>query len=193
MRCRNCNTKVEKGQKFCTSCGQPIHKNFSACDFIIAITLCCIIGWFFLNVQLDKIEEREREIAMTEQQFSGECPIEVVAKVEDNLIGYPELRCTIKNNTDKDIIAYKLYFVPKDVYGEERINWKTTNKLVNDDLLKAGTSSKGSWALLDNLIKKGDLYVYSVTFDDGTSWGDKDAYSTDILKYGKSISVSFEK
>lgn len=193
MRCRNCYAKAEKGQKFCTSCGQPIQRQLSIYEVVIAIALCCIIGWLGLTIQIDKMDERERKSAMEKQLFSEECPIEITAKVEDNLIGYPELRCVVKNNTDKDIIAYKVYFVPKDVYGEELINWKITNKLVSDDLLEARASSKDSWALLDNLIKKGDLYVYSVTFDDGTSWGNKDAYSTDILKYGKNMPVSFEK
>lgn len=193
MRCRYCYTKATKGQKYCTACGKPMQRGLAIYEAIIAIVLCSIVGWFCLTIQIEEMEESERAEAITKQQFSEECPIEVTAKVEDNLIGYPMLRCAVKNNSDKDIIAYELYFVPKDVYGEERTNWKVTNKLVSDSLLKAGTSEKASWSLLDELIKKGDLYVYSVTFDDGTSWGDKDAYRTNILKYGKNMSVSFEK
>lgn len=193
MKCKHCNSKVEKGQKFCTVCGNPIQKNTFLCDLIIAIVLCSIIGWLFLMAQCEKMEEYERQKAIVAQQFSEECPLEMTAMVKDNIIGYPELKCTIKNNTGKDVIAYKMYFIPRDVYGEERNNWQVTNRLTSDDLLKAGASDKGTWSLLDNHIKKGDLYIYSVTFDDGTSWGDRDAIRSYILEYGTSVPVSFEK
>ena len=115
------------------------------------------------------------------------------AKVKDNIIDYPELRCNIKNKTGKDIIAYELYFVRKDVYDEEVNSIFTSKKLGGNDMLKANKSRDVKWSILDREVKKGDLYVYSVTFDDGSSWRDKDIYSKKIKEYGVQIPVSFVK
>ena len=60
-------------------------------------------------------------------------------------------------------------------------------------MLKANKSRDVKWSILDREVKKGDLYVYSVTFDDGSSWGDKDIYSKKIKEYGVQIPVSFVK
>lgn len=194
MKCKSCGANLAKGQKFCCNCGKKVQRvSSTAIATIIAIVLWSLVGIVFIDDCNKKWEEQERQEKIEQQKFAEECPIEVVAKVKDNIIGYPELSCNIKNKTSKDIIAYELYFVPKDVYDEEVNSIFASRKLYDNDVLKAGKSREAKWGMLDKQVKKGDLYVYSVTFDDGSSWGDKDIYSKKIKEYGAQIPVSFVK
>lgn len=124
-------------------------------------------------------------------EFAQECPVSVSASMYDNIIGMPELECNIKNLTDREIAAVKLYFAPKDVYGEELEGIFTTNHLYTDNPIAAGSSANRSWQLLDSEVKSGDVYVYSVYFTDGTEWGDKEATTSIVKKHGQKISVSY--
>ncbi len=117
------------------------------------------------------------------EEFAGICPVGISSSMYDNIIGATEIKCTFKNNTGKEIAAIKLYFSPRNVYGEEVSTLFTTNELYTDDAIAAGESASKSWQLLDSDIKSGDLYVYSVYFSDGTEWGSKDASVSDIKKY----------
>lgn len=194
MKCKSCGTNLAKGQKFCRNCGKKVQRvSSTAIAIIIAIVLWSLVGIVYIDDCNKEWEEQERQEKIEQQKFAEECPIEVVAKVKDNIIDYPELRCNIKNKTNKDIIAYELYFVPKDVYDEEVNSIFTSKKLGGNDMLKANKSRDVKWSILDREVKKGDLYVYSVTFDDGSSWGDKDIYSKKIKEYGVQIPVSFVK
>ena len=194
MKCKSCGTNLAKRQKFCRNCGKKVQRvSSSAIAIIIAIVLWSLVGIVYIDDCNKEWEEQERQEKIEQQKFAEECPIEVVAKVKDNIIDYPELRCNIKNKTGKDIIAYELYFVPKDVYDEEVNSIFTSKKLGGNDMLKANKSRDVKWSMLDREVKKGDLYVYSVTFDDGSSWGDKDIYSKKIKEYGVQIPISFVK
>ena len=194
MRCKKCGITLEKGQKFCRNCGQKSQKvSSTVVSTVIVIIFCTLVGAIYVDDCTKKWAEQERQEKIEQQKFLEECPIEVVAKVKDNIIDYPELRCSIKNKTNKDIIAYELYFVPKDVYDEEVSSVFASRKLGDNDVLKAGKSREAKWSMLDREVKKGDLYVYSVTFDDGSSWGDKDVYTKKIKEYGMQIPVSFAK
>lgn len=194
MKCKNCGTNLAKGQKFCRNCGKKVQRvSSTAIAIIIAIVLWSLVGIVYIDDCNKEWEEQERQEKIEQQKFAEECPIEVVAKVKDNIIDYPELRCNIKNKTSKDIIAYELYFVPKDVYDEEVNSIFTSKKLGGNDMLKANKSRDVKWSILDREVKKGDLYVYSVTFDDGSSWGERDIYVKEVKKYGTQIPVSFVK
>lgn len=125
------------------------------------------------------------------EEFADMCPVEVSSSMYDNIIGVPEIKCTFKNGTDKEIAAIKLYFSPRDVYGADVSTIFTTNELYTDDPIAAGGSSSRSWQLLDSEIKSGDVFIYSVYFSDGTEWGDKDASVSDIKKYGYKISTKY--
>lgn len=125
------------------------------------------------------------------EEFVDTCPVEVSSSMYDNIIGVPEVKCTFKNNTDKEIAAIKLYFLPRDVYGADVNTIFTTNELYTDNPITAGGSSSRSWQLLDEEIKSGDVYVYSVYFSDGTEWGNKEASVSDIKKYAYKISAKY--
>lgn len=123
-------------------------------------------------------------------EFAGDCPISLSATVKDNIIGMPELTCHFKNLTDKEIAAIKLYFDPQDVYGKAVDTVFTTHELYTDEAIAANGSCSRSWQLLDQEIKSGEVYLYSVYFADGTEWGNKDASVSHIKKYGIKISVN---
>lgn len=124
------------------------------------------------------------------QRFAEPCPVSVTADVSDNIINFPELHCNITNLTDATITAVQLYFVPVDVYGEESDDLFSINKLYTDTPISPGSSDQCSWQLLDQSVKKGTVYVYSVYFEDGTEWGNKDEVVSEIKKYGYRVEVS---
>lgn len=125
------------------------------------------------------------------KEFDSNFPITVSGTMYDNIIGVPEISINIKNQTDKNISAIQLYLDPKNVYGETVSNILTTNKLYTDNTIGAGESCEKAWQLLDSEIKSGNVYVYSVYFEDGTEWGNKDASVSDIKKYGYCLQVKY--
>lgn len=161
--------------------------------FVVIICLSIISSNFSqtnkTDVEKTVVEEKVKNEVPVE--FSGECPVEASGSIYDNIIGIPELSCSIKNNTNKEISAVKLYFSPKDVYGEELSGIFSTNYLFTDDPISANGSTKRSWQMLDDEIRSGDVYIYSVYFADGTEWGSKDATVNNLKKYGYKIEVSY--
>jgi hypothetical protein len=66
----------------------------------------------------------------------------------------------------------------------------TSNRLYTDEKIGGNKSVTRSWQLLDNNVKSGTVYAYSVYFNDGTEWGNKDASIGTIEKYCEKIIVS---
>lgn len=124
-------------------------------------------------------------------EFSEACPVSISGSVSDNIIGYPELRCSFKNNTDKEISAIQLYFVPRDVYGEEVDGIFAQNRLKTDSPIEPNGSDSLYWQMLDHNVTSGELYLYSVYFADGTEWGDRNASVSKIKEYGLQIQVGY--
>ena len=89
----------------------------------------------------------------------------------------------------KEISAVKFYFVPLDVYGEEIKGWTSQNYLYSDTAIPAGGSDSFEYQFIEDSVKKGKLYLYSVYFADGTEWGNKDATKSTILNNGLCITV----
>jgi len=118
-------------------------------------------------------------------EFAKEFPITVSPSMYENIIGFPEIKCHISNNTDKEIAAIQLYLLPKDVYGEEVHSIFVTNRLQCDTTIPANGAETFAWQMVEDSIKSGDLYVYSVYFSDGTEWGDRNASISTIKKYAK--------
>ena len=133
-------------------------------------------------------ETQEPEIPI---EFLNECPISISASMYDNIIGFPELKCNIKNNSDKEILAVQLYFVPKNVYGEESDSIFSQNELQYDTPISANGTDTAVWQMLDQSVKSGDLYIYSVYFSDGTEWGNRNASKSEIKKHAMRMNVSY--
>ncbi len=168
-------------------------KNISLIFTITVVVIICFSILFGGNSETEnstELPQAEVEDSMLEE-FAQLCPVEISSSMYDNIIGVPEIKCTFKNNTDKEIAAIKMYFLPKDVYGEEVNTVFTTHELYTDDPIAAGGSCSKNWQLIDSNIKSGDIYVYSVYFSDGTEWGDKDASVSDIKKYAYKIHTKY--
>ncbi len=158
------------------------------------VVLCVmIIGSNFGNTDSDSIAGvvPTEEVSRVPQEFSGDFPISVHGRMYDNIIGMPELSISLSNITEKNISAIKIYFSPTDVYGAEVSGIFTTNHLYTDNTILAGTTVSKAWQMLDSSIKAGDVYVYSIYFEDGTEWGNKDAATSDIKKYGYKFKVKY--
>ncbi len=204
MICKNCGKEVDDKAVICVNCGyslkpkKPIFKKWWFW-VIVVILFFGIIGAAASSgdestntgsssvSSASVISQESKPVVPVE--FSGECPIEASASVADNIIGVPELTCNIKNKTDKEIAAVQLYFIPLDVYGKEINSFLTTNKLYTDNTISAKGSVSRSWQMLDQEVKSGNLYIYSVYFTDGSEWGDKDASLSKIKKYGIEITA----
>lgn len=124
-------------------------------------------------------------------EFRDDCPVAIKTKMYDNIIGVPELSCNVTNNSNKEISAIKIYFSPKDVYGEAVNSIFAPSQLYTDEPILAQSSVTKTWQLLDTSIKSGDLYIYSVYFSDGSEWGNKDAATSDIKKYGYKLETKY--
>ncbi|MBE6605410.1 MAG: SHOCT domain-containing protein [Ruminococcaceae bacterium] len=168
--------------------------NFGLIIGIICVFLiCCII----VSTNTDTVDNQNDQtqetliIQQTPEEFSSEIPISLSGKMYDNIIGVPELSLSITNNTDKNISAIKLYFSPRDVYGEDVTGIFVTNELYTDTTISARSSTTKAWQLLESTIKSGDVYVYSIYFEDGTEWGNKTAALSDIKKYGYKLKVKY--
>lgn len=133
----------------------------------------------------------DNEIDSTAEKYAQPLPVSISAYLSDNMLGMPVLNCTFTNNTDKEIAAIKLYFDPVDVYGEKVSTIFTSNDLLTDTYISAGTSHSASWQMLDEEIKSGDVYVYSVYFTDGSEWGNKDASTREIKNYSYKTSAEY--
>ena len=129
-------------------------------------------------------------------RFSGDCGISATAHLKsDEFINHPHLCISVKNVSAKNIAAIQFYAVPYDVYGKDlSSSLFSQKKLHTDDLIPAGGSENLNYGpFINQQMKSVKLYVYSVYFDDGSEWGDKDATRSEILKYGKQIEATFEK
>ncbi len=130
------------------------------------------------------------------QEFTGECGITASAHLQsDRYINHPHLSIAIRNVSGKNIAAIQFLAVPYDVYGENLSSaFFAQERLRTDDLIPAGRSKELNYGpFLDQRMKSVKLYVYSVYFEDGTEWGDKDATRSMILRYGKPIEATFER
>lgn len=126
------------------------------------------------------------------QSFSGDSGVTASASIGKDIIGHPQITIKIKNNTEKEIAALLFYAIPYNVYGEEVKSFLVTKRLFSDDPLASGKSDTRFWQLLDTKVKTVKLYLFSVYFEDGTQWGDKEADREDIIAKGQSITVTKE-
>lgn len=160
----------------------------------VAVVVAICIGIISGNTSETPKENNvatEVQTSNVPSEFEEACPVDVTASIYDNIIGVPELKCNFKNLKEKEIAAIKLYFEPRDVYGESINSIFMTNQLQTDETIAALASASCAWQLLDDAVKSGDLYVYSVYFSDGSEWGNKDAAQSEAKKYGLKISAKY--
>lgn len=161
--------------------------------FIVVVICISIMSSFFTDNSSEKntnspVSSSKKAIP---EEFSSDFPLDVKASLYDNILGFPELKCEIKNNSSKDIAAIKFYFEPRNVYDEKTENIFTTKKLDTDNSILSGETVQLTWQLLDQHIKSGDLYIYSIYFSDGTEWGDKTASESILKEHGFKLDATY--
>ena len=209
--CKNCGKVIDDKAVICVNCGAsaktkiPIYKKWWFWLIIIFIFIGTVTSDNSNNnpnsttdnisvTDISSKPEINDNKPVTEsipQEFSEACPVSVSADIYDNIIGVPELELNIKNNTEKEIAAIQIYFLPQDVYGDDVDTLFTTNKLYTDTPIGAGKSSSSSWQMLDQNVKSGTVYIYSVYFSDETEWGDRNASVSKIKKYAMQLEASY--
>ena len=145
------------------------------------------------------IETRIRQTSVPPpipSSYSGNCGIEATAHLASHqYINHPHLRISVRNVSGKGIAAIKFYAIPYDVYGEDiSSSIFSQNRLQTDDLIPAGRKKVLNYGpFMNQSMKSVKLYVYSIYFEDGSEWGDREATRQEILKYGKLIEATFQK
>ena len=215
MYCTKCGKEISQHQAFCPHCGQipsqigvtqqPTGRSGNkGCGVGLAVLIVLGIGAIGSAISNTAKDNAPQSSADTPQNavintpnsnFAGECGIEASAHMKsNNYINHPELTINVKNVSGKDIAAIKFLAVPYDVYGEEIHSFATQERLHTDDRIRAGSQKQLLYGpfLLSN-IKSVKLYVYSVYYTDGSSWGDRDATRSQILRHAKRIEATFEQ
>ncbi len=199
MYCKNCGKEIADKAVVCTNCGCAVKPKKSKKKLILIIVAVFVVLMIAIGSSgtettdgtdaTDGSAESKVTETTVPEEFSGKKPVSFSATVEDNIIGVPEVKIHTENKTEKDIAAIQYYFIGYDVYGEETETIFTSNRLSDDEGIKAKGSSTRAWQLLDDGVKTGELYLYSVYFADGSEWGDKEASVTNIKKYGLKVNV----
>ena len=200
-KCDTCGAEIAESAKRCPACGaknkKPIYKRvwFWGC---VVIAMLCVAGGAIgsegntkeKTVQPVSSEAVVKEDVSEKDSFQGECGIKASAHMGKSMINYPELQISVANKTKKEISAIKFYAVPYDVYGDEFKGWTSQKYLYTNDPIAAGKSTTLTYQLIEDSVKTVKLYVYRVYYADGTEWGDKDAFESEILEKGVPINVT---
>ena len=207
ISCKTCGAEIAASAKTCPHCGakniKPIFKKWWF--WVIIVIFIGAIGSSggssssgtststsgSTGQATTSGKEQQTTVSTNEKLsvFSGDCGISATAEMGNDIIGQPTVSVSITNTTSKNISAIKFYAVPLDVYGEELKGVFATNRLDTDDTIAAGKSDMRTWQFLEDDVKTVKLYVYSVYFEDGTEWGDREATKSVILKNALEIEV----
>ncbi len=194
--CKNCGKEIDKNAIVCVHCGCHVKTKKAILKkwWFWVIVVVAVIGIAAgsagdTGTSPTVGNQVEQSESKGEDNFGGDCGISVTAEMGSSIIGMPTLNVSISNVSEKEISAIKFYFVPLDVYGEEIKGWTSQNQLYTDEAIPAGGSDSCEFQFIEDSVKKGQLYVYSVYFEDGTEWGNKDATKSTILKKGVCIPV----
>lgn len=199
INCKVCGAEIASSAKSCPACGAknkpPVYKRWWFWVLVIFAGLSVIGSLMGANTSSSNstnegVSSNSNVVSSAASAFEGDCGISASAEMGSSIIGYPMLTISITNTTEKEISAIQFYAVPYDVYGDEITGWTSQNRLYTDTAIGAGKSDTISYQFIEDSVKTLDLYVYSVYFNDGTEWGDKDAAKSTILNNGAMIEVS---
>lgn len=200
-KCDTCGAEIAESAKRCPACGaknkKPIYKRVWFWGCVVLVVLGVVGGSMGSggNTNTNPVDgatsgKTTREALPEDDPFQGACGIKASASMGESVIGFPELTVSIANTTEKEISAIQFYAIPYDVYGDEITGWTSQKNLYTDKPIKAGASTKVDYQLIEESVKTVKLYVYSVYYADGTEWGDKDAFESEILEKGVPINVT---
>ncbi len=200
--CKTCGKEISSKAKSCPHCGgknkSPIYKK-PWLWIIVFVLLVGIVGASgSTDTPIDTTEstssgqttEKSETTTKKPNVFSGDCGISATAEMGTDIIGQPTVSVSVTNTSDKKIQAIQFYAIPYDVYNEELKGVFTQNRLSIDNSIASGASDTITYQLIDNQVKTVKLYVYSVYFEDGTEWGNREATKTMIKENAKEIAVN---
>lgn len=199
--CKTCGKEISSKAKTCPHCGGKNKTAIYKKPWFWIIVFIFLIGLIGASSSADTGTEptesansshtTEKGVTTTEKAnvFSGDCGISAIAEMGTDIIGQPTVSVSVTNTSDKKIQAIQFYAIPYDVYGEELKGVFTQNRLSIDNSIASGESDTTTYQLLDNQVKTVKLYVYSVYFEDGTEWGNREATKTMIKENAKEIAV----
>ncbi|MBR5452251.1 MAG: hypothetical protein IKV36_04590 [Clostridia bacterium] len=201
--CKNCGREIDEKAVLCVHCGcsikakKPIYKKWWFWVIAVIMIISIAVGSSGSNKNQTTNAGANQSVVSNEgatnskvdSKFSGECGVSATAEMGSSIIGMPTINISISNVSGKEISAIKFYFIPLDVYGEEIKGWTSQNYLYTDEAIPAGGTNSCEYQFIEDSVKKGKLYVYSVYFADGSEWGNKDATKSTILKNGTCIIV----
>lgn len=158
----------------------------------LVLSICVLFCFSFIGCTANNNGEgNQNQLGSSiNPKFDGVPQISAVGELGENILGYPTLSIEITNNSDKNISAINFYVQFYDVYGDITTYSLDANKLYTDNTLVAYSSDTRTWQFYNNKIKSVDLYVYSIYYEDGTEWGDKDATKNIILNSAYKINVN---
>ena len=130
----------------------------------------------------NELEDEEADASA----FRGNCGISASAEIRDSLLGSPKLSVFLVNETEKDITGIGFFVVLYDRYGKEMTGWR----LCAERRIGADESAALSFQLTGRGVRTIQLYLYCISYADGSVWGNPDAKRSEILEQGVIIDVS---
>lgn len=214
-KCPNCDFRVRLSDLFVTK--KMFLLSFSLLFFVNSV-LSCFCCTKIISYQVKKTTERtllsigkslgcdwdsnidnKKPTQAERDKFIGPTP-KVLATIgnEQHYLGLydlgipdistPYLKIYASNGeAGKTISALKFYVTFYNVYGEEIKSLQAKNYYLADRPYE----QKFTFPFLSG-AKTAKVYLYSVYFDDGTEWGDRNAERNTILECGKEIPVDGE-
>ncbi len=146
---------------------------------LFAVTFCvigimCIVGGTEKEV-----------ISISENEFSGSSGIVAGGETFTDTNDFPQMYITVKNISTKNITEIKIYINLIDFNGEVTED----EFLYCDKIIMPNETKRITLSFPDNKVKKVETYIYYVSFDDGTEWGNMDASKSKILENSYKINV----
>lgn len=148
---------------------------------LFAFTLCVIaIG------VMCRVGETEKEIInIAENEFSGSSGIISGGEIFTDANGLSKMYITVKNISGKNINEIKIYMNLIDINGEV-----TEGEFLRyDKIIMPNETKRITHTFSYNKFKKVETYIYDVSFEDGTEWGNKDASKSKILEKSYKINI----
>lgn len=203
--CSVCGGQMDKKIERCPHCGamnrKPFYKSFWFW-FLVLILIGIVNSPSESSSnntnkqESSKIEEtlkkeNDNKIKPIKSVFEGDSGVRLSAEIKDNeyISSIVEMDTRIQNTTDKDINAIEFYIVYYDVYGDKINNILDSNHLFSDSKILANNSNTITYTFMNSKVYSADLYLYSVYYEDGSSWGNKDASKLEILENAPLIKV----
>lgn len=177
-KCSHCKAEIDQSAKKCMHCGTDLRSWFSRHPILTILIIIIVLPMAISAVkeQQTKVESVSPEaVAQAQADKTMLESLKITSyKIENNIIGTPELQITVKNTSKKDIDAYAIAFDLYDNFDERISEWNQHEDKpfmgLSQDLLKAGKTEDATFILstFDKATKAKNPRVIRIHFTDGT-------------------------